>query len=277
MSQDKSAAPHHTKGSVALWVGAIVMVLIVILFGGYGLTQQPKSSLSAQQGSAVAKESSKSSSDSNSTSSSDSNSDSNADSGTASDDGAAAADKNNAAQPAIISEVAADDPYGKGLHHAEIVVAGYGTIELELNANAAPITTANFCHLVKQGFYDGLTFHRVIADFMIQGGDPNADGTGGAAANIKGEFSANGVKNVIPHTRGTISMSRSQDMDSASSQFFIMQKTTPSLDGQYAAFGHVTSGMDVVDAICEKTTVQDSNGSVAPDDQPKIEKITLID
>lgn len=112
---------------------------------------------------------------------------------------------------------------------------------------------------------------------MIQGGDPNGDGTGGAEKNILGEFSDNGVENNIPHVRGTISMARSSDPDSASSQFFIMHETTPSLDGQYAAFGNVTSGMEIVDAICENTPVEDSNGTVAPENQPKITKITLVD
>ena len=172
---------------------------------------------------------------------------------------------------------AEDDPYATGVHHATIEVEGYGTIEVALNANVAPITVSNFCHLVEQGFYDGLTFHRIIEGFMIQGGDPSGDGTGGSDETIKGEFSANGVENNIPHVRGTISMARSSDYDSASSQFFIMQETSDSLDGQYAAFGNVTSGMEVVDAICENTPVEDSNGTVAPENQPRIAKITLVD
>lgn len=182
-----------------------------------------------------------------------------------------------AASKNVVSSVDADDPYATGVHHATIEVEGYGTIEVALNANVAPITVSNFCHLVEDGFYDGLTFHRIIEGFMIQGGDPNGDGTGGAEKNILGEFSDNGVENNIPHVRGTISMARSSDPDSASSQFFIMHETTPSLDGQYAAFGNVTSGMEVVDAICENTPVEDSNGTVAPENQPKITKITLVD
>lgn len=268
MSQQQTDIPRHTKGSIALWIAAIAVVLIVILFGGYGLTQQ---AMVGQQGGQAA------STKAANADKADQGKSAQEGSSQAQTDSYVSAEKNEGKGSSLISEVAADDPYGKGLHHAELVVEGYGVIELELNANAAPITTANFCHLVKEGFYDGLTFHRVIADFMIQGGDPKADGTGGSTANIKGEFSANGVKNVIPHTRGTISMARSQDMNSASSQFFIMQKTTPSLDGQYAAFGHVTKGMEVVDAICSKTPVQDSNGSVDAEDQPKIEKITLVD
>lgn len=157
-------------------------------------------------------------------------------------------------------------------------VEGYGTIEATLNANVAPITVSNFCHLVEEGFYDGLTFHRVVPSFMIQGGDPNADGTGGSGTTIKGEFSANGVENNIPHVRGTISMARSQGYDSASSQFFIMQETTPSLDGQYAAFGTVTAGMDVVDAICETVPVADEqSGLVAAEDQPVIASVTILE
>ena len=171
-----------------------------------------------------------------------------------------------------------DDPYATGIHHATIEVEGYGTIEVTLNANAAPITVSNFCHLAEDGFYDGLTFHRVVPGFMIQGGDPSGDGTGGSGENITGEFSSNGVANSIPHTRGTISMARASDPDSASSQFFIMQETTPSLDGEYAAFGTVTSGMEVVDAICEKVPVADEqSGFVAPEDQPVISSIEIID
>lgn len=181
------------------------------------------------------------------------------------------------ASSGIIESVADDDPYGTGVHHAAIEVEGYGTIEVALNANVAPITVSNFCRLASEGFYDGLTFHRVISGFMIQGGDPNGDGTGGSGQCILGEFSANNVKNNLPHTRGTISMARSQTYNSASSQFFIMQKDTDSLNGKYAAFGNVTSGMDVVDAICENTPTTDSNGTVPKESQPKISKITVTD
>ena len=153
----------------------------------------------------------------------------------------------------------------------------YGTIKIELDADAAPITVNNFAKLVKDGFYDGLTFHRIISGFMIQGGDPDGNGTGGASETIKGEFSANGVENPIKHVRGVISMARSMENDSASSQFFIMHEDADYLDGQYAAFGEVTEGMEVVDAICENTPVQDSNGTVDAADQPVIEKITFVD
>lgn len=164
-----------------------------------------------------------------------------------------------------------------GLHHAKITVKDYGTISLELDADTAPITVTNFVNLVKSGFYDGLTFHRIISGFMIQGGDPKGDGTGGSDETIKGEFSANGVENTISHERGVISMARSQDYDSASSQFFIMHADASYLDGQYAAFGHVTDGMDVVDEICSNTPIQDNNGTVAKEDQPVIESITMTD
>lgn len=129
-----------------------------------------------------------------------------------------------------------------------------GMIELELDRESAPITVENFVSLAKAGFYDGLTFHRIIAGFMIQGGDPNGNGTGGSGKNIKGEFAVNRVDNKISHVRGVISMARARDYNSASSQFFIMHADGKYLDGQYAAFGHVTSGMDVVDRIANTRT-----------------------
>ena len=164
-----------------------------------------------------------------------------------------------------------------GTHHAEIQVKDYGTITVELDADTAPITVTNFVNLAKDGFYDNLTFHRIMDGFMIQGGDPNGDGTGGADQTIKGEFSSNGVENEISHTRGTISMARVQDPDSASSQFFIVQEDSDYLDGNYAAFGHVTSGMEIVDQICKDVPVEDDNGTVKAENQPVIEKITITD
>ena len=155
-----------------------------------------------------------------------------------------------------------------GTHHVTIDVQDYGTISLELDADTAPISVTNFINLANEGFYDGLTFHRIISGFMIQGGDPNGNGTGGSDKTIKGEFSANGVENDISHVRGTISMARANNPDSGSSQFFIVHEDSTFLDGQYAAFGHVTDGMDVVDAICEAVPVQDNNGTVAAADQP---------
>ena len=159
----------------------------------------------------------------------------------------------------------------------QIAVEDYGVITVELDADAAPITVANFLKLVDEGFYDGLTFHRIISGFMIQGGDPLGNGTGGSDETIKGEFSANGVKNSLSHTRGAISMARSSDMDSASSQFFIVHEDSTFLDGQYAAFGYVIDGMDVVDAICESVPVTDSNGTVLAADQPVISTIRLVE
>lgn len=175
------------------------------------------------------------------------------------------------------SESEENNMYSTGKHHAEIVVKNYGTIALELDADVAPITVANFANLVNEGFYNGLTFHRIISGFMIQGGDPLGNGTGGSSKTIKGEFAFNGVKNSISHVRGTISMARSSMPNSASSQFFIVHKDSTFLDGQYAAFGTVTSGMEVVDKICAETTVEDDNGTVEKNNQPVIEKITMID
>ena len=153
-----------------------------------------------------------------------------------------------------------------GKHHVAIEVNNYGTIEVELDADTAPITG------------NGLTFHRIIKGFMIQGGDPNGDGTGGSSEKIKGEFKSNGVQNNISHIRGTISMARSSANNSASSQFFIMQKDTPSLDGQYAAFGTVTSGMDIVDKICKDCTDTNQNGVITDKSkQPVISTIRVVD
>ncbi len=164
-----------------------------------------------------------------------------------------------------------------GKHHVEIDVKDYGTIAVELDADVAPISVTNFVKLTKEGFYDKLTFHRVITGFMIQGVDPEGTGFGGSDETIKGEFSENGVKNDISHVRGVISMARSSDYDSASSQFFIVQSDSTYLDGQYAGFGKVTDGMDIVDKICEDTPVTDSNGTVEADKQPVINTIKVID
>ncbi len=162
-------------------------------------------------------------------------------------------------------------------HNAVIEVQDYGTITAELYGEAAPITAANFVKLANEGFYDGLTFHRIIDGFMIQGGDPLGNGTGGADEDIKGEFAQNGWNNPIAHERGVISMARSNAPDSASSQFFIMHQAAPHLDGSYAAFGKVLTGMDVVDAICEKTPVTDSNGTVLKENQPVITSVKVTE
>ena len=164
-----------------------------------------------------------------------------------------------------------------GIHHAQIQVQDYGTIQVELDADTAPITVTNFVKLAQENFYDGLTFHRIIEGFMIQGGDPNGDGTGGSEENITGEFSSNGIENDISHERGVISMARASDPDSGSSQFFIVQADSQYLDGDYAAFGHVTEGMDVVDQICADAEPTDGNGSIAADAQPVIESIVILD
>ncbi len=170
-----------------------------------------------------------------------------------------------------------EDEYMTGKHHVEIEVKDYGTIKLELDADVAPITVTNFINLAKSKFYDGLTFHRIISGFMIQGGssDGTSNSTGGNT--IKGEFSNNGVKNDISHKRGVISMARASSYDSASTQFFIVHEDSTFLDGDYAAFGHVTDGMEVIDEICKKVKVVDDNGTVLKNDQPKITKVTVID
>ncbi len=167
--------------------------------------------------------------------------------------------------------------YKTGKHHTKIEIKDYGVMELELDADIAPITVANFAKLVNEGFYNGLTFHRIIDGFMIQGGDPEGTGMGGSNENIKGEFLANGVKNKISHVRGTISMARSSAYNSASSQFFIVHKDSEFLDGQYAGFGKVTKGIEIVDKICENTKVEDNNGTVLKQNQPIIKNIKMID
>lgn len=155
----------------------------------------------------------------------------------------------------------------------EITMENGGVIRLELDRAAAPLTVANFEKLVSEGFYDGLIFHRVISGFMIQGGDPMGTGFGGAKDNVKGEFLANGVANPISHKRGVISMARSNDPNSASSQFFIMHEDGTFLDGQYAAFGHVTEGMDVVDAIAGVRT----NAMDKPLEDQRMKTVRIVD
>ena len=164
-----------------------------------------------------------------------------------------------------------------GKHYVQIDIAEYGTIIAELDADIAPITVTNFVNLVENGFYDGLTFHRIISGFMIQGGDPNGNGTGGSGQNIKGEFRSNGVENDLAHDRGVLSMARSAAKDSASSQFFIMHEKASHLDGEYAAFGKVLTGMEVVDSICQRVPVTDYNGTVAKANQPVITCMKIIE
>lgn len=156
-----------------------------------------------------------------------------------------------------------------------ISVKDFGDITVELYPKYAPITVKNFLKLVDEEFYDGLTFHRVIKDFMIQGGDPNGDGSGGSPDKIKGEFPNNGVDNPLKHSRGAISMARSPyDLDSASSQFFICHQNCASLDGDYAVFGMVTAGMDVVDAIAE-AEVEYNDNPYSPELSSPVETIVI--
>lgn len=169
-----------------------------------------------------------------------------------------------------------DEPL-TGKHHVEIEVKDYGIIEAELDADAAPISVTNFVKLAQEDFYDGLTFHRIMDGFMMQGGDPLGNGTGGSEETIKGEFSSNGVENNLSHTRGAISMARSSMPDSASSQFFIVQSDSTFLDGDYAAFGYVTEGMDIVDKICKDAEPTDDNGTIPSEAQPVIETVKVID
>ncbi len=166
---------------------------------------------------------------------------------------------------------------GIGVHHAVITVKDYGDIQIELDGDTAPVTVQNFMDLANAGFYDGLTFHRIMDGFMIQGGDPNGDGSGGSDQTIQGEFSSNGIENAISHKKGVISMARSQDPDSASSQFFITVADSEFLDGDYAAFGHVTAGQEVADKIASDAKPLDNNGTIAPEDQPVIVTIQITD
>ncbi len=162
-----------------------------------------------------------------------------------------------------------------GKVNAVIDIQDYGTITVELDADSAPVTVTNFVKLAKDGFYDGLTFHRIMSGFMMQGGDPLGNGTGGSDENILGEFPNNGVNNTLSHTKGAISMARSQMYNSASSQFFICHDDATFLDGDYACFGYVTSGIDVVDKVCESASPVDNNGTILPESQPVITSITI--
>lgn len=175
-------------------------------------------------------------------------------------------------------ETSSSDKLYEKTINVNIEIKDYGTIELELYPLIAPITVNNFVSLVKSGFYDGLTFHRIIDGFMIQGGDPLGTGHGGSENKINGEFSANNFNNPLKHERGVISMARSSnDYNSASSQFFIVQTTYPSLDGLYASFGRVIKGIEIVDKICKDTPVEDSNGTVLKENQPTITKVFIVE
>ncbi len=160
-------------------------------------------------------------------------------------------------------------------YYADIDIADYGKITVKLNQAEAPVSCANFVALANDGFYNGLTFHRIMADFMMQGGDPEGNGMGGSENNIVGEFAQNGYENNISHKRGVISMARANDPNSASSQFFICHADSTFLDGQYAAFGEVTEGLDVVDAVCEKAQPTDNNGTIPAEEQPVMTSVTI--
>ena len=160
-------------------------------------------------------------------------------------------------------------------YYVDIDIENYGIITVKLNQAEAPVTCANFVALADEGFYNGLTFHRIMADFMMQGGDPEGTGMGGSENNIVGEFAQNGYENNISHKRGVISMARANDPNSASSQFFICHADSTFLDGQYAAFGEVTEGMDVVDAVCTKAQPTDNNGTIPAEEQPVMMSVTI--
>ena len=196
--------------------------------------------------------------------------------------GCADASKAKQTAPETVDESKAEDTSGQedkleASHYVKIEIEDYGTITVALIESEAPETVANFVELVKSGFYDGLTFHRIISGFMIQGGDPLGNGTGGSDKEIKGEFYKNRVKNRLSHVRGAISMARGEDPNSASSQFFIVHKDSTFLDGNYACFGYVTDGIEVVDKICEDASPVDNNGTIPRDAQPVIKSIVLVD
>lgn len=171
-------------------------------------------------------------------------------------------------------------PYEKdeklsGTHTAVMTIKDYGEIKIELYGDIAPVTVANFVKLINNGFYNGLTFHRAVEGYMIQGGDPNADGTGNSATRIYGEFESNGFENKLKHTKGVISMARSRDYNSASCQFFIMVGDEEQLDGDYAAFGKVVEGIEIIEDIM-KSIKTDTYDLITPETQPVIEKIEIL-
>ncbi|MGN0037618.1 MAG: peptidylprolyl isomerase [Coriobacteriales bacterium] len=188
-------------------------------------------------------------------------------------------------QPAYIDSVDEADPYASGTHHVKVKVEGYKAFAIALDADSAPITVSNFCALVEDGFYNGLTFHRAVEEFCLQGGDPNGDGTGGSEQEIKGEFSGNGVANKLADSfkRGTVAMARnSVSMNSATSQFFITlgDVYSGSLNGQYAAFGSISkkdmATVDKIVASCIKSA-DPSSGIISAKKQPVIKSITVVD
>ena len=163
-----------------------------------------------------------------------------------------------------------------GTHDVTIVVDHYGTITVEVDCDAAPETASAFLNLAKKGFYNGLTFYRVINGFAVYGGDPNKNGTGTSGTNITGEFLSNGYNNPLSHTRGAVGMARGINYNTASCQFYIMQEDATWLDGDYALFGTVTSGMVVVDQICQNVAVTGTDGYVATANQPVISSVKVV-
>ena len=163
-----------------------------------------------------------------------------------------------------------------GKHEVEINIKNYGAITLEIDADSAPLTASNFLNLVKKGFYDNLTIYRAIDGFAIYGGDPNKDGTGTSGETITGEFTSNGYNNTLGHVRGAIGMARGVNKNSASCQFFILQNDARYLDGEFAIFGSVTSGMEVVDRIASTTPVTGSDGHITVDNQPVIASAKVV-
>ena len=185
------------------------------------------------------------------------------------------ADSGSSAAAGSSQETATQTPEQANAVIADIDIADAGRITIALDPAAAPLTVENFVSLAESGFYDGLTFHRIMEGFMMQGGDPDGNGSGGSGKNIKGEFSSNGVDNPLSHTRGAVSMARAASPDSASSQFFIVHEDSTFLDGDYAVFGYVTEGMDVVDRVCADAEPVDDNGTILPENQPVITSVTI--
>ena len=162
-----------------------------------------------------------------------------------------------------------------GKHDVEIVIKDYGTITLEIDADSAPLTASNFLNLAKKGFYNNLTIYRAINDFAIYGGDPNKNGTGTSGETISGEFTSNGYNNPLTHDRGAVGMARGVNKNSASCQFYILQEDVTYLDGEFAVFGHVTSGMEIVDRISSTAQVTGSDGHITVDNQPVISSVKV--
>ncbi len=272
MAQERRAQQREKERRISKWKSflPLILVLAAVVLIGAGISVSQKGSKSEDETNAA------SSPDQVSSVSQTESSAASADS-TEAADSSAAQSADDVVQFSASSLKGCYDISKDELTYAQIKVKDYGTITAALDSTVAPVSVENFTSLAKSGFYDGLTFHRIIDGFMIQGGDPSGNGTGGSDKTIKGEFSANQVDNPITHVRGAISMARSQDPDSSSSQFFIVQADSNYLDGNYAGFGYVTDGMDVVDQICKDAKPTDQNGSIAASDQPVIESVTILE